>query len=205
MTESSGKCYCRRGIMPKQQRVGILLAGYVGVVWGALGVFGILVFPIYRLAPRALAAYDGGLTPGQWLLAGLTCVFMAYAEGYRGFQTRFSPRTAARIRYLRDRPNVTHSLFAPLFSMGFFHAARRTKITAYGLSVGILILVVLVQRLDQPWRGIIDAGVVLGLSWGVLSLGWSIAQALTRPSFDVSPEVPTPGVNPCCASPPQPR
>jgi hypothetical protein len=166
-------------------------AGHVGVWWGTFGVFGLLIFAIYRLVPKALAAYEGGLSPGQWLLTAVVCVFMAYSEGYRGFQTRFSPRTAARIRYLRDRPNITHSIFAPFFSVGFFHATRRTKITAFALSFGVLILVILVQKLDQPWRGIVDAGVVIGLTWGVISLAWSLAQALTRSSFEVSPEVPT--------------
>jgi hypothetical protein len=76
--------------------------------------------------------------------------------------------------------------------MGFFHATRRTKVTAYALSGGIAVLVSVVHRIEQPWRGIIDAGVVLGLAWGVTTLTWSIAQALTRPDFEVSPEVPTP-------------
>ena len=65
---------------------------------------------------------------------------------------------------------MVRSLFAPLFAMGFFHATRATKITAYVLTLAIVVLVILVHRLDQPWRGIIDAGVVVGLGWGVLSL-----------------------------------
>jgi hypothetical protein len=74
--------------------------------------------------------------------------------------------------------------------MGYFHATRRTKIVAYSLSFGILILVILVHRLDQPWRGIIDAGVVLGLGWGVVSLAVSVYRALTRGTYEPSPEVP---------------
>ena len=164
--------------------------GILGVLWGALGVFGLLLFAIYRLAPKALEAYEGGLSTGQWLLAVVVCVFMAYSEGYRGFQTRFSPRTAARIRYLRDRPRVLHTLFAPVFAMGYFHAAKRTKILAYSLLLGIVTLVLLVHQLGQPWRGIIDAGVVLGLVWGVLSLAASLYSALTRDTYSPSPEVP---------------
>ena len=75
--------------------------------------------------------------------------------------------------------------------------SRRTKITAYALTFGIVVLVILVHRLDQPWRGIIDAGVVVGLGWGVLSLALCIVRALTRPDFDASPCVPPgPGVRP---------
>lgn len=167
--------------------------GYLGAVWGTLGVAGLLLFAIYRLAPKAVAAYEGGLTTGQWWITAAVCLFMAYAEGFRGFQLRFSPRTAARIRHLRDHPNGLHSVFAPLFSMGFFHATRRTKITAYALTFGIVLLVTLVHRLAQPWRGIIDAGVVIGLSWGMVSLVWFVVLALTRNSFDHSPEVPLSG------------
>jgi len=166
--------------------------GRIGAAWGTLGVVALLSFAIYRLASRAVEAYEGGLTTGQWWITAIVCVFMAYAEGYRGFQMRFSPRTAARIRHLRDHPNGLHVLLAPLFSMGFIHATRRTKITAYALTFGIVILVLLVHRLAQPWRGIIDAGVVIGLSWGVLSLTWFVVLALTRTSFDYSPEVPRP-------------
>jgi hypothetical protein len=163
--------------------------GVLGAVWGTFGVAALLVAAIYRLTPIARAAYEGTLSRGQWWIAGLFCVAMIYFEGYRGFQLRFSPRTAARIRYLRDRPNSLRSLLAPMFAMGFFHAAKRTRITAYALTTGIVVLVLLVHRLDQPWRGIVDSGVVLGLTWGLLSLLWWIVLALTATDFDVSPEV----------------
>ncbi len=165
------------------------------MLWGGASVLGMLGFAIFRLAPRAVAAYEMGLTGWQWTIAVVFCVFMAYSEGYRGFQLRFCPRTAARIRYLRDHPSLVRSLLAPLFSMGFFHATRRTKVLAWVLTVGIVVLVTLVHRLDQPWRGIIDAGVVLGLSWGVLSLAWCIHRALGEPGVDDSPEVPVTGVS----------
>ena len=73
--------------------------------------------------------------------------------------------------------------------MGFFHANQRTRIIAYGLTFAIVVLVLLVRLLEQPWRGIIAAGVVLGLTWGVVSLAASIVTALTRDEYPVSPEV----------------
>jgi hypothetical protein len=79
--------------------------GTIGALWGGAGVFGILGLAVYRLVPRAVAAYETGLSGWQWIIALGFCGFMAYAEGYRGFQLRFSPRTAARIRYLRDHPS----------------------------------------------------------------------------------------------------
>jgi hypothetical protein len=164
--------------------------GLFGAVWGTIGVSFLVTFAIYRLTPKAITAYEQGLSGVQWAITAAVIIFMAYSEGYRGFQLRFSPRTAARIRYLYDRPSVVRSLLGPVFAMGFFHAAKRTKIIAYGLTFGIIILVILVHMLDQPWRGIIDAGVVVGLGWGVLTLWWCIVRAFTRPDFDASPELP---------------
>ena len=166
------------------------LVGTLGALWGAAGVTAILVAAIVRLTPIALAGYRETLSAGQWAFAGLFCLFMLYTEGYRGFQLRFSPRTAARIRYLRDEPDGLRSILAPLFAMGFFHANRRTKLVAYLLTIAIVGFVIAVQRIGQPWRGIIDSGVVLGLSWGTLSLAWFTGRALMRREFDVSPETP---------------
>ena len=168
------------------------LTGAVGAVWGASGVFALLLFAIYRLGGRALTEFAAGLTPGQWFATVVVTVLMAYMEGYRGFQLRFSPRTAARIRYLRDRPDPLRSLLAPLVAMGYLHATRRRKIGTYSLTFGIVAAVTLVRFVSPPWRGIIDAGVAVGLVWGVVTLGMSLARALTSASFDVSPEVPQP-------------
>ena len=74
--------------------------------------------------------------------------------------------------------------------MGYFHARRRTRITAIALTLGIVVLVILVSLCPQPWRGIIDFGVVLGLAWGWLSFAIYSVLALTRDEFPHSPETP---------------
>jgi hypothetical protein len=153
----------------------------------------LLGFAVYRLGRRALEAWEtrADWDWSHWLVLVVFALFMAVAEGYRGFQKKFSPRTAARIRYLRGHENTVHSLLAPLFCIGYIHANRRTKIIAYALIIGIATLVVLISLfLAQPWRGIIDAGVVIGLTWGMISLILFTVQALTREEFDVSPELP---------------
>ena len=174
----------------------------LAALWGLAGVFLLLGYAVWRLGHRAMEALtmESGLSVLQWIVLVVFAVFMLVAEGYRGFQQRFSPRTAARARWLRDQGKPVHAVLAPFFCMGYFHARRRTRITAICLTVGIILLVLLVSQLDQPWRGIIDFGVVLGLTWGIISLLIYSWQALTRAEFGHSPE--TPGTEPGAAPSP---
>ena len=105
------------------------------------------------------------------------------------FRSAFLRAQPARARYLRDHPTLLRVAAAPLFCFGYFQATRRRKIGAWGLTIGIVLLVGLVRLLPQPWRGIVDAGVVVGLTWGTISLVVFSIQALTAPTFAVSPEV----------------
>lgn len=166
------------------------MMGALGALWGFSGVVGLLAFAICRLAPRANEALNAPLTAGQWVFLIGFSAFMLVAEGYRGFQKKFSPRTAARVKYLHDHPRGLHVLLAPFFCMGYFHAKRKTRLTAICLTLGIVLLVVLVGYLPAPWRGLVDFGVVLGLSYGILSFAVSTAQAFLGKHFRHSPEVP---------------
>jgi hypothetical protein len=74
--------------------------------------------------------------------------------------------------------------------MGYFHATRRRKIVSYSLTSGIVLLILAVHHLAQPWRGIIDGGVVIGLVWGIISILWFTVRAFSGNCFDYSPEVP---------------
>lgn len=169
-----------------------MIARFIGVPWAIIGVSALLLRAIIGLSHHAINAIDGGLTTWQWTALTLFASFMVVAEGYRGFQKKFSPRTAARIKYLRDNPTPVRVILAPLFSMGFFHANRKTKLTAYILTIGIICLVVAVTFFcPDPWRGIIDFGVVLGLSWGLISFWIFTLQALTNPGFSRSAETPS--------------
>jgi hypothetical protein len=144
--------------------------GLLGAVWGLVGVTVLLGGAIYRLTPWAIEAFSYSFTPFQWVvLVGFT-LFMLIGEGYRGFQKNFSPRVAARARHLAGHPTSLRVLLAPLFLMGFFGATRRRKIATWSLTTGIALLVLGVRLLEQPWRGIIDLGVVLGLAWGLVAL-----------------------------------
>jgi hypothetical protein len=166
------------------------MIGVFGAFWGLGGVAFLLGSAIYRLTPLAMDALSYDWQWYHWFAFALMLFFMAYAEGYRAFQKGFSPRVAARARYLWDHPNVLHTIFAPLFCMAYFHAPRRRQIVSLSVTAGIIILVLLVRLLPQPWRGIIDGSVVVGLAWGLVSLIVFGYQAFTSEQFNYSPEVP---------------
>lgn len=94
-------------------------------------------------------------------------------EGYKGFQLKFSPLVVKRSFTLIPGKNGTrwyHFLLAPLYSMGLIHATRRRKIVSWSVSIGVAAIVAAVKRLPYPWRNVVDAGVVAGLTWGSLSI-----------------------------------
>lgn len=142
----------------------------LGPVWGITGVAIVLVYAAAKLFLLALEAMRLGMAPHEWALFGLSITGMAWAEGYRGFQLRFSPRVAARAWHLYCWPTLPRVLLAPFFCSGFFGATRRVlRLTWFGALL-IVVAVLLVGALPQPWRGILDAGVVTGLLWGTTSL-----------------------------------
>jgi len=166
-------------------------AGQLGALWAVVGFTLLLGFPIFRLAEKALEAWETNATWGiwHWFALGASLVFMGYSEGYKGFQKAFSPRAAARTRTVRDQPTWLRVLLAPLFIMCFFDATKKRLIVAYVLTAMIIGFVVLFHFIPQPWKGILDAGVVLGLSWGLISYFFFLVPALTKAVFGVDPEV----------------
>jgi hypothetical protein len=120
--------------------------------------------------PIAAEGLGAGLSAWAWLATAAWVGFMAYFEGYRGFQHGFSPRVVNRAVELSRDPGWLRTALAPLYCMSLFSAERRRLIVSWTLIVMIIGLVVGVSQLDQPARGIIDAGVVVGLGWGLAAL-----------------------------------
>ena len=115
----------------------------------------------------------------------LTCLFFAYAEGYKGFWLKFAPLVVSRSKTLKlGTSTIHHILLGPLYSMGLFHATRKRMIVSWSVTIGVAGIVAAVKRLAYPWRNIIDAGVVVGLSWGSASL-----LLLYLKSFFTSPQM----------------
>ncbi len=167
------------------------LRGWIVMGWAAFGFVALLVDALVRLGGIAWQSVSGGefrWWHGVSLLVWV--VAMGYMEGYRGFQLRFSPRFAARALWLAKNPTLGRSLLAPFFCMGLFQATRRVLLVSWGVLVGVVLLVIAIRQLDQPWRGIIDGGVVVGLGWGLMaSVFWLVQAARGRP-LPSGPELP---------------
>ncbi len=167
----------------------------LGVLWGIGGIAAILLYAALSLGRYTLEAVEGGLTATEWLALIATSVFMAWAEGYRGFQQRFSPRVAARALHLYREPTLARLVFAPLFCTGYFGATRRLRLTIWIGTALIVGAVVLFNRIPQPWRGILDSGVLVGLCWGTVTLLASTWVAFREGRAPVAAEVsPAPGL-----------
>lgn len=103
----------------------------------------------------------------------MSCLFFAYYEGYKGFQTKFAPLVVKRSCSLiigTPQATIINYLLAPIYAMGLKTATKRRQIVSWGVTIGVAMIVALVKRLPTPWRNIVDAGVVVGLSWGTLSI-----------------------------------
>lgn len=162
--------------------------------WGVLGVVALLGQAVWRMVPLALEPFRahrlGGVELGVY---AAWVAFSLYAEGYRAFQLRFSPRVVARALHLARHPRPLHVALAPAFCMGLLHATRRRLIVAWVSVIAIVGLVITVRSFPQPWRGIIDGGVVVALIWGIGSILYFFARVLSGREMNYPSDVPDAG------------
>lgn len=167
------------------------LLSIAGLAWGLSFICAVLLYAIVRLFSVTIDAFENvPFLWYHWVSLAAVVLFMAHSEGYQGFQRNFSPRVVARAWYLYHNPRPVWIFLAPLFLAGYIHInpARRRNILQ--LTIGIAILIFLIRYLPQPWRGIVDAGVVVGLTWGLVSMAvYGIRMLGSRP-FAYSPEIP---------------
>eukprot|EP00931_Biecheleriopsis_adriatica_P011067 TRINITY_DN112145_c0_g1_i1.p1 TRINITY_DN112145_c0_g1~~TRINITY_DN112145_c0_g1_i1.p1 ORF type:complete len:182 (+),score=21.12 TRINITY_DN112145_c0_g1_i1:38-583(+) len=162
-----------------------------GSVWAVLGVILFLFNGVRRVVPAALQPFSRGLGAFGWASYVASVLFFAYAEGYRGFQQRFSPLVVRRALLLDGTQPVLRQVLAPAYAMAFFHAKCRRKVASWILICGIFFIVAVVKRLPYPYRAILDAGVVTGLSWGMCATGLLFVRSLrTGRAPDVDPCLP---------------
>ncbi len=156
--------------------------------WGIVWVSLLLGRAIWRLTPYAIDVWTQGLmTTGQKGIFIGWLVVNAYLEGYRGFQLRFSPRVVARAVYLGQNPRPLWVILALPFCISLFHSTRRQKTVSWIFIGALVLLIWWVRSLPQPWRGIVDGGVVLGLLWGLGVIWWLFVRYL------LGSKIPPPG------------
>jgi len=151
------------------------IANLIASFWAAGGFVAILGKSIKRILPIALEPFNT-LAPvlskfqlGSYIAM---CLMFAYAEGYKGFQLKFSPLVVARAQTLKPFQGtpIHHVLLGPFYAMGLFHATKKRRIVSWSISTGVALIVAMVKKFPYPWRNIIDAGVIVGLSWGSVSI-----------------------------------
>lgn len=153
-----------------------------GFLWGVGGILLLLGFAVLRLGAVALEALSFPLDAVHWAALLAWTPYMIWAEGYKGFYRGFAPRVVARARHLAGHPRPLHVLLAPLYCMGYIHATRKRQLLSLSLTTMIVFFVLVVRMLPQPWRGIVDTGVVAGLVLGMLSIAWFLYRAWQNPA-----------------------
>lgn len=167
------------------------LPGLLAATWGVAGVVLLLGQAIYRLTPMALQPIvERQLGMAEAGVYAAWVVFSLYFEGYRAFQQRFSPRVVARALALMREPVPLRIVLAPAFCMALFHATRRGLALAWGTLVMVLCFIMILRHVPQPWRGIVDGGVVLALLWGQLAIVVYFVRGLSGLPMPVSAELP---------------
>jgi len=166
-------------------------------LWSVCGVAAYLGYGVKKVVPVVLGGCVG-MSPRQWALLAATLLFFGYVEGYRGFQKGFAPRVVSRAWVVsqgsvdgRPAPPVWHKLVAPIFCIGYIHGSRKRVIASWTVTTAVFLVVVGVKRLANPYRAIIDAGVIVGLAWGVVSVLAIFLRSIAKgrpPRFD--PDLP---------------
>ena len=167
----------------------VTVLGMIAAGWSMTGLLVLLGFAIWKLSTYTLESLQMPLNWMHWsVFIGFTG-FMAHSEGYKGFQKSFSPRFAARTKYLLTNSTLTQCIFAPFFSMGYFHAPAKRVIASATLTIMIIVFIFLFRYIPQPWKGLLDAGVVIGLIWGMISTIFFCTKAISNPVCDWNAEI----------------
>ena len=157
--------------------------GTIGAIWGIIGWVALIGYAVYKLSIPIREIIPAELEWYHWTVMVLFTVGLFYFKGYRAFQQVIAPRIAVRARYIRSHPRLLWLLLAPLFSMGYFHIARRKQIVTFVMTVTMVALIILVRQLPDPWRGIVDVSIFVSLGWGIVCIIWFGVKGLTAVSF----------------------
>jgi hypothetical protein len=143
--------------------------GFVGAVWGVAGFLLLLGFAIFRLATPAIEMFSHPLRWYHWLVLAGVISFFLYVKGYRAFQRGLSGRVVSRALSIKAHPDLLKVTLAPIYCMGYFGAGLRKPVAMICLTLAMVALILVFRYIHQPWRGIIDLGVVVAFAWGFIA------------------------------------
>ena len=171
------------GVLQEVVQVSGGIVPTVLALWGVLQVLSILLNAIKRLRERALLPiHKRDLTATQWCLYFTSIILMMYKEGYEAFQLKWAPLVVKRAFMLGSSPEhpltVANVLLAGPYAMGLFGATRNRMIVSWSVTIGVTALVRVVKKMPYPYRNIVDAGVVFGLSYGSMALLYTFVDTL---------------------------
>jgi len=161
----------------------------IGAAWGIIGISLLLGTAYTRLVPHIIDAFKFGLSPLQIIVLVLWVAYMLFTEGYQGFQKNLSPRVAARMWHLVNHGRRRDLILAPIFCLGYYSSTRKRLITTWALTIGIIFIILVVSHFTEPWRGIIDVGVVLGLGYGLLWIYIYVWRTIQNRTYVVDPVI----------------
>lgn len=142
----------------------------VAAWWGILGVTLLLGRASLDLGARGVHTMRAGLTLGEWLALGALTGFFVYVEGMRALQRRFAPHVVDRALALRANAPVLWRVLAPFYVLGLVGAPARALVRAWGGVAAIVVAVLIVRAMPEPWRGVVDVAVAAALVWGTVAL-----------------------------------
>ncbi len=138
--------------------------------WALVGVVALLGNAVVRLGRRGLDTVREGLSAGEWTVLAAVFVLFVYVEGVRALQRKWVPFVVGRMEALGRRSPLLHRLLAPLHVMALVGGPRRTVLRAWAGVAAVIVAILVLRSVPDPWRGIVDVGVAAALGWGLLVL-----------------------------------
>lgn len=138
--------------------------------WAVLGIVLLLLESVVRLGRISVARLSEGLGAHEWCAFVVCAAAMVYVEGHRTFSRSFGPNVVARAFQLTHSAYWPHVALAPLYAMSLVGDTPRRLVRSWLLAGALVLVVVLVRRLPETIRCIVDASVALALTWGTVAL-----------------------------------
>ena len=98
-----------------------------GFLWGFLGITFLLAHGVSCLIPYVIELSDFLLNRVHYFALSFSVFLLGYAEGYKGFQLKFSPRAASRIGVILKEPTSFTNNICSILLYGFLRFIYKTQ------------------------------------------------------------------------------